>query len=206
MNKYLLYSLLFFCLIGHPLTSTALTLEEQADNIESSKNNIHKKISDIFNKYKKSLQITTGEPIVSDSDGNKVTIRMDVFVKLTDPKLSLQMAYVMNEYFRNFHRYTSGKDDTYLEMSIVAGGNHEAWDKLTQKGLLAEISFLKNKQSIPLFGNFSNWFTVKITEKEVFEITFSVDKKNIRLNPTPTIRLVTKICDKNGIRKNTCEP
>lgn len=198
-----MYPLLFFCLIGHPLTSTAITLEEQADNIESSKNNIHKKISDIFNKYKKSLQITTGQPNVIDSNGTIATIRMEVFVKLTDPNLPLQMVDAMNGYFRNFNRYGSENEDTYLEMSIVAGGNHEAWDELTKNGLLAEISFLENKQSIPLFGNFSNWFTVKITEKEVFEITFSVDKKNIKLDPTPAISIVTKNCvRKNG--ENMC--
>jgi hypothetical protein len=88
----------------------------------------------------------------------------------------------------------------------AAGGNNEAWDELTKNGLLAEISFLGDTRSIPLFGNFSNWFSVKITEEEVFKMTFSVDKKNIKLDPTPTIRLVTKSCGKNGIRKNSCEP
>lgn len=200
MNKYLMYTLLFFCLIGHTLTSTATTLEEQANNIESSKNKIHKEISDIFNKYKKSLQITTGQPNVINSDGHTVMIRMEVFVKLTDTNLSLQMANAMNRYFSYPHRYT-----TYLEVSIVSGGDPEAWGELTQNGLLAEISFLENKQSIPLFGNFSNWFTVKITENEVFEMTFSVDKKNIKLDTTPTIRLVTVNCvKKNG--ENMCTP
>lgn len=200
MNKHLLYSLLFFCLIGHPLISTATTLEEQANNIESSKIEIRKEISDIFNKYQKSLKITTGQPKVIDSNGNTVTISMEVFVKLTDPNLSLQMANAMNKYFRSFTRYT-----TYLDVSIAAGGNNEAWDELTQNGLLAEIYFLKNKQSIPLFGNFSGWFSVKITEEEVFKMTFSIDKKNIKLDLTPTIRLVTKSCGKNGIGKNSCE-
>lgn len=199
MKNLLLYSLIYFCLIGHPLTSTATTLEEQANNIESSKNKIHKEISDIFNKYKKSLKITTGQPIVSDSNGNTVTVNMEVFVKLTDPNLSSQMANAMNEYFRSFTRYT-----TYLDVSIAAGGNNEAWDELTKNGLLAEISFSGDTRSIPLFGNFSNWFSVKITEEEVFKMTFRVDKKNIKLDPTPTIRLVTKSCAKNGIRKNSC--
>ena len=196
MNKYLLYSILFFCLIGHPLTSTATTLEEQANNIESSKNEIHKEISDIFNQYQKSLKITTGQPIVSNSNGNTVTVSMDVFVKITDPNLSLQMGSAMTRYFRSVTSYT-----TNLDVSIVAGGDSEAWDELTQNELLAEISFLENMQSIPLFGNFSNWFTVKITENEVFEITFRVDKKNIKLDATPTIRLVTKNCPNCGHNK-----
>jgi hypothetical protein len=204
VNKYLLYSLLFFCLISHPLTSTATTLEEQANNIESSKNKIHKEISDIFNKYKESLKITTGQPNVIDSNGNTVMIRMEVFVKLTDPNLSLQIADTLKRYFRFPRRYTSGNEDTYLEMSIVAGGDREAWDELTQNELLAEISFLENTQSIPLFGNFSNWFTVKITENEVFEMTFSVDKKNIKQDATPTIRLVTKNCPKKNGKQIWC--
>jgi len=202
VNKYLLYSLVFFGLIGHPLTSKATTLEEQANNIESSKNKIHKEISDIFNKYKKSLQITTSQPNVVDSNGHTVMISMDVVVKLTAPDLSLQLADAMNRYFRI---YTRGNEDSYLEVSIVSGGNREAWDELTQNGLLAEISFLESMQSIPLFGNFSNWFTVKITTNEVFKMTFIVDKKNIKLNPTPTIKLVTKSCDKNGIKENSCD-
>ncbi len=198
VNKSLLYSLLFFYLIGHPLNSTATTLEEQADNIESSKNAIHKEISDIFNNYKKSLKITTGQPEVIDSNGNTVTISMEVFVKLTDPNLSLQMASAMNKYFRSVTRYT-----TYLNASIAAGGNKEAWTQLTQNGLLAKISFLGDIQSISLFGNFDYWFSVKITEEDVFKITFSIDKKDLKLNPTPTIRLVIKNCvKKNG--ENMC--
>ncbi|MGZ8181174.1 MAG: hypothetical protein ACXWT1_04370 [Methylobacter sp.] len=198
MKKYLLCPLLFFCFIGHTLTSTAATLEEQADKIESSKNDARKKISDIFNKYKNSLQITTGQPNVIDSDGNKVMIRMEVSVKLTDPNLSLQMDDTVKEYFSYPKRYTSGNNNTYLEMSIVSGGNQVAWDELTRKELRAEISFLDDKQSIHLFGSFKNWFTVKITEKEVFELIFNVDKKNINLNPTPTIRIITKICKEKG--------
>lgn len=199
MNKYLLRSLLFFCLIGHSLTSTATTLEEQANNIESSKNEIHKEISDIFNQYKKSLKITTGQPIVSDSNGNTVKVSMEVFVKLTDPNLSLQMASAMKKYFRSVTRYT-----TYLHASIAAGGDEEAWDELTQNGLIAEISFLGNIQSISLFGNFDNWFSVDIIEDDVFKMTFNVDKKNIKLDSIPTIKLVTKNClRKNG--NNMCE-
>jgi len=190
--------MLSFCLIGHPLTSTATTLEEQANNIEASKHKIHKEIADIFEEYKTSLKITTGQPIVIDSNGNTVTVSMEVFVKLTNPNLSLQMASVMNKYFRSFTRYT-----TYLNVSIAAGGNHEAWEELTKNGLLAEISFLDNTRAIPLFGNFSNWFSVKITENDVFKITFIVDKKNIKLNPTPTINLITKNCViRNG--ENMC--
>ncbi|WP_432740707.1 hypothetical protein ABXJ76_11865 [Methylobacter sp. G7] len=198
MNKYLLYSLLFFCLIGHPLTSTATTLEEQANNIESSKNEIHKEISDILNQYQKSLKITTGQPIVSDSNGNTVTVSMEVFVKLTDPNLSLQMASAMTKYFTNVTRYT-----TYLHTSIAAGGDKEAWDELTKNGLLAEISFLGKMQSISLFGNFGYWFSVDIIEDDVFKMTFNVDKKNLKLDPIPTIKLVTKNClRKNG--NNMC--
>jgi len=191
--KAYITGILLIILSGYPLSSIAISLEEQVNNIESSKNNIHKEISNIFNKYKKSLQITTGQPNVIDSDGSTVTISMEVFVKLTNPSLSLKMAKVMNKYFRCFSRYTS-----YLEISIVACGNHDAWDELTKNGLLAEISFLNDTQLIPLFGNFSNWFSVKIIEEDVFNMTFSVDKKNINLDPTPTIRLVTKNC----IRKN----
>ena len=196
MNKYLLYSILFFCLIGHPLTSTATTLEEQANNIESSKNEIHKEISDIFNQYQKSLKITTGQPIVSNSNGNTVTVSMDVFVKITDPNLSLQMGSAMTRYFRSVTSYT-----TNLDVSIVAGGDSEAWDELTKNGLLAEISFLGSMQSISLFGNFGNWFSVDIIKDDVFKMTFNVDKKNIKLDATPTIRLVTKNCPNCGHNK-----
>lgn len=205
MNKYLLYSILLFCLIGHPLASIATTLEEQANSIESAKNKAHKEILDIFNKYKESIKITTGQPSVIDSNGHTVMIRIKVFVKLIDANLSLQMADAMNRYFSYPRRYASGNKDEYIEVSIVSGGDHEAWDELTQNGLRAEISFLENKQSMPLFGNFSNWFTVKITENEVFEMTFRVDKKNIKKDATPTIRLVSEKCvKKNG--ENMCKP
>lgn len=201
MKKYLLYPLFFFCFIGHTLISAATTLEEQADKIESSKNDKRKKISDIFNKYKNLLEITTGQPNVIDSNGNIVNIRMEVFVKLTDQNLSLQMDQTMQKDFGNYTRYTSGNDNTYLDISIVSGGNQEAWDELTRKELRAEISFLEDKQSIPLFGSFQNGFTVQITEKKVFELTFSVDKKNINLNPTPTIKLIsTNVCKEKGCR------
>ena len=189
---------LFIEEFGHPLTSKATTLEEQANTIESSKNEARKEISDIFNKYKKSLKITTGQPEVIDSNGHTVMVSMEVFVKLTDPNLSLQMARAMNKYFTSVTRYTS-----YLEASIAAGGNKEAWDELVKNDLQAKISFLGDIQSISLFGNFDYWFSVKITEEEVFKITFSVDKKNLKLNPTPTIRLAIKNCvRKNG--ENMC--
>lgn len=183
----------------------ATTLEEQADKIEYSKNDVRKKISDIFGKYIKSLQISTSQPEVIDSDGNTVAIRIEVFVKLTDKNLSAQIDDMVREYFRYPKRYATENEVNYLELSIVSGGNRIAWDELTKNGLMVEISFLEGKQVIPVFGNFSNWFTVTIVENKAFEIALTVNKKSLKSNLTPTIKLITRSCAKNGIRENSCE-
>ncbi len=166
------YLWILFCLLGQPLDSAAATLEEQADAIEATRNNARKEIFDIFNKYKNSIKVTTGEPTVINSDGEKVVIGMKVFVKLMDVNISSQLSDVMNKYFSYPRKFATGDEGKYVEVSIVSGGDRDAWNELTKNGLKAEVLFLKEAQSIPLFGNFDNWFTVKITESEVLMLDF----------------------------------
>ncbi|MBA4320696.1 MAG: hypothetical protein C0412_20065 [Flavobacterium sp.] len=199
MKKILLHAWLFLYAISHGVN--AETLEEQANRIELankeielSKENDRKKIPNIFDNYKNSLQITTGQPKVIDSDGNKVKISMDVFVKLNDPDLSLQIGRTIKEFLYFPMLYKDEKGNTYYEISYASGGSSIAWDELIKRQLRAEITVLGDKSSIPLFGSFENGFTVKIVEKEVFEIVFSVEKKKLNLDLTPKIELVSSTC------------
>lgn len=183
-------------LVKDSLPSTVLALEEQANAIEHSKNNARneiQKISDIFSEYKKSIQITTSQPRVSDSDGINVRLSMDVFVELKNPDLVSQIITLMNKYFI----YHAKNYDAYIETSIAAGGNREAWDEFAKNGLIAEISFLGDKRQVPIFGTFEYWFNLKVTKKEKFNVIFLVDKKRIKNMDkisTPNIAIVTRVC------------
>jgi len=199
MKKYLL---LFLILVGNSVTSFAFSLEEQVNNIESSNKSASKEISNIFYEYKKIIKITTGEPKVIKSNGRKVTILMDVFIELVDPNNSLKkILHTLGSNINQVERRAdySGKE-SHIEVSWIRGGNRGAWKQLTKHGLLAEITFLNSKKLVPLYGNFSysSLTTVHIKEKDTFEIEFIVDKSNLKMNPTPKIKLITKTCGKKG--------
>lgn len=203
MKKFLLHALLFLYAISHGVN--AETLEEQANRIElanelakKEEENNRKKIPNIFDSYKNSLQITTGQPKVIDSDGNKVKISMIISVKLNDPNLSLQIGRTMKEFFNFPMLYEDEKGNTYHEISIASGGSRIAWEELTERKLRAEITVLGDKSSIQLFGSDQYWFNVKIVEKEIFEVAFSIERKKLNSDLTPKIELVSSTCKKRA--------
>jgi len=131
---------------------------------------------------------------------------MDVFVGMIDPNLITKINHELIQHPLHVERRKYIMND-YTHLQVwPREWNSAAWEALTKNGLLAEITFLNSKKSIPLFGNFSSssLTTVHMIEEEEFKLTFIVDKKNLKINPTPIIRFVTKKCDKKG-RKYSCK-